>query len=285
VSILVASDLTYRSDRALARGIALAREMSTPLHVLHVVDETLPEQARTHALDYARHMLTQACASIPAGMAPPTIAVEPGHPKHDVARYAVEAAAQLIVVGLHDAGKDSLFNFADTTAGHIVRSSPLPILLVTHDVAGPYRSAVIGVDFSVYAKAAIRNAMVFAPQAKLHLVHAYRVPFRISLGSPEYLAELRADAARNFDAFLKDEMAVLVKRTHAIGVAPDALHHEVQEGMPYEVLARTVERVNADLIVVGTHGSSGFARAVWGSVVTALLEAPPTDVLIVHAFS
>lgn len=284
MSILVASDLTFRSDRALARGMALAREMNAPLHVLHIVDESLPEQARTHALDYARHSLAQVCAAVPAGMAPPTVAVKLGHARRDVARHAVEIGARLIIVGLHDSGKDSLFNFADTTAGHIVRSSPLPTLLVTHEVSGPYRSVVIGVDFSVYAKAAIRNAMVVAPQAKLHLVHAYQVPFRISLGSPEYLAELRADAARNFDEFLKEEMAALAKRTHAIGVAPGALHHEVQEGMPYAVLARTVERVNADLIVVGTHGSSGFARAVWGSVATALLEAPPTDVLIVHAF-
>ncbi|MEO1688792.1 MAG: universal stress protein, partial [Pseudomonadota bacterium] len=40
--ILVASDLSARSDRALARAAALAQAHGAALHVAHVTDDELP---------------------------------------------------------------------------------------------------------------------------------------------------------------------------------------------------------------------------------------------------
>lgn len=49
--ILVASDLTARSDRAIARGFQLARQLNAELRLLHVVDADLPDELRAHGLD------------------------------------------------------------------------------------------------------------------------------------------------------------------------------------------------------------------------------------------
>jgi len=39
---LMATDLSARSDRAVERAVALARELGAKLKIVHVVDEDLP---------------------------------------------------------------------------------------------------------------------------------------------------------------------------------------------------------------------------------------------------
>ena len=43
-------------------------------------------------------------------------------------------------------------------------------------------------------------------------------------------------------------------------------------GDPVEVIARTVERLNADLIVMGTQGKTGLSRLMLGSVAQGVLS-------------
>jgi len=200
----------------------------------------------------------------------------------DAVERDLDVGAGLVVVGRHDTTKDGLFRFADTTAGQIVRASPIPVLLVSNASVAPYATAVVGIDFSIYARAALRHAKRIAPEARLHLVHAYQVPYRMHLGPPDLLADLAATAKREFDQFLAEDMAQLIARSALSRSDPARLTHESIEGAPYAVLTRTVERLKADLLVVGTHGAGAVVRAVWGSVATALLEEPPCDLLIVH---
>jgi nucleotide-binding universal stress UspA family protein len=284
MTIVVASDLSYRTHNAMKRAFALGVELATPVHVVHIVDDSLPPAAKEAALAYAREALAAECAKVGADKAATTIVVRGGHVRTDVAAYAVEVEARLIVVGAHDSAKDGLFSFGDTTAGHIMRSSPMPVLLVTREPAGPYGQVVVGVDFSVYSKAAIRNAHRLAPSATLNLVHAYQIPHRIRLGGPAYLEQIRVEAEKAFDQFLAAEMATLVGRSVGAGVPEGAIRHRAREVMPFHVLNDAVAEAKADLVVVGTHGAGGLVRAMWGTVAGALLDAPPTDVMIVHAF-
>lgn len=279
MAIIVASDLSERSRPAVARGVALAAELSLPLHVVHAVDPALPETVRRAALQGAREMLTRQCE---AQGAVAHVEVVAGKPRTEIARYAADAGGVLLVVGRHDETKDALFSFSDTTAGQIVRTCPLPVLVATSDRAEPYAMAVVGVDFSIYARSAIRHARRFAPRAILNLIHAYQIPFRLRLGTAQYLAAVEADARREFDQFLAEDMAQLIRRAGLKDVEPAAIRHESVPGMPYEALTRAVERLHADLLVVGTHGAGGFARTLWGSVATALLENPPCDLLVTH---
>src|SRR5213078_4816140 len=52
-------------------------------------------------------------------------------------------------------------------------------------------------------------------------------------------------------------------------------------GAPDEVLAGAAHDEQADLIVVGTHGHSGVARFLLGSVANATVRRAPCDVLVV----
>ena len=55
--VLVATDLTARSDWAVQRACRLAAELDGPLTVAHVVDSGLPPALRDHTVDWAERAL------------------------------------------------------------------------------------------------------------------------------------------------------------------------------------------------------------------------------------
>lgn len=279
MAIVVASDLSPRSVAPLARGVQLARDLRQSLHVVHVFDGDLPQVAHAAIVEGATQILRRESAKL---RFEPKIEIIPGSARTGVVRYALDVSAKMIVVGRHDEAKDGLFQFGDTTAGKIARSSPLPVLLVKDEPARPYRTVVVGVDFSIYSLSAIRHASGIAPDGSLHLIHAYQVAFRSRFGTEEYLAEVKKDARHAFDHFMTQEMAELTRRASLPQAMEASLQSEVIEGTPGEVLAAEVKRLDADLLVVGTHGAGRVMRTIWGSVAAALLKDPPCDLLIVH---
>lgn len=59
--------------------------------------------------------------------------------------------------------------------------------------------------------------------------------------------------------------------------------HRVAEGDPAEEVLRLAERLQCDLIVMGTHGRSGLARVLTGSVAEEVLRKSSCPVLVVRA--
>lgn len=286
MKILVATDLSPRSDRAIARGYALAQQQKAEMSILYVVDADLPAELKTHSIEWARAALAKE-AEIQAAKTgvKATLEVLAGHAKTDIARHAMAIKADLILLGIHnEAAQPTRRSFAATTAGQIVKSTRLPILLVKNEAAQPYGQVVIGVDFSVYSRAALREAMQLAGSAQYHLVHAYHVPFKGFLGSAETATEVALDQRLAFDAFLEDEMDLMEKRGRDGGIAPERLSKILREGEPHRLLPEECARLGADLLVIGTHGRTGMSAAIWGSVATDILNRPPTDVLVVKAF-
>ncbi len=283
--ILVACDLTARSDRALERGFRLARALGGELRVLHVVDAALPAALRQHALDWAQENLgreSDRLAALTGQRA--VVQVTAGDPGLDIARAAGGGAADLLVLGVHPGAGSALKPFAETTAGRILRSSLTAALLVSGEAAQPYCSVVVGVDYSMHARAAIRQAVQVAPGARLHLVHAFHAPFKTRLGAAGVVDEYAYAQRLEFDAFLREEMALLGQRAGELGVLPGNLETIIEEGPPGEVLRAVAARVGAELTVIATHGRGVISRAVWGSVAEDLLGNPPGDVLVVKPF-
>lgn len=282
MKILVASDLTFRSERAVSRALELGRRFGGEVTVAHVVDAALGAEVRDHALTWAQTALKREIQRLSApGQTAVTAQVVPGKPRSDIIRLAHEARADLLVLGSHDDSRDDPYRFADTTAGHMLRESYLPVLLVRDPVERPYRSVVVGVDFSVCSKRAIRHAVALAPDARITLVHAFQVPFRGRFGSEEFVSEVRYNERLEFDAALAEEMDWLVKRVTATGPQPGSVETALREGGPAQVIRAEQQRIGADLVAVGTHGTTGLTRAIWGSVAEDILNAPPCDVLAV----
>ena len=274
--ILVATDLTARSDRAIERAFSLARETGAELTILHAVDDELPASVADQIKAEAEASIERLCQG-PAGQGLRAVhrRVGFGRGLELVLRHAEEVAADLLVLGVHrNASGRGLF--VGTTVERIIRHGETPVLVVRDRVEGPYRKVLVAVDFSPYSRRAAEFALSELPMAEVVLVHAYDVPFKGFITGRSAREEVSKRHQEQFDAMVEGEMKALVDSLPENG---NRIERVMREGTVREVKQRKPE-----LLVIGTHGRNGVAHALLGSVAEDLLNAPPCDVLAVKAW-
>jgi len=279
-TFVMATDLSARSDRALARALALAREQAAHLTVVHVVDDALPASVADAQATSARSAIRAHVQDLTGGDSETvSVAIVFGRAFSGILEVAEKAEAEMIVLGTHreDSFKDM---FRGTTAERVIRAGNTPALVVTERVARPYRHIMIGVDFSVYSRRAVEFAVAFAPGGTFHLVHAYDVPFKGFLHGKDARDGVSKKDELGFERMVDAEMARFIA---GVDGAP-RFEQVIAEGMARDVMHREIERLKPDLLVIGTHGRTGVAHAFLGSVAEDMLSNPPCDVLAVKAW-
>ena len=144
-NILVPSDFSECSDRAVRYGLELARKFDSTLHLLHVVQDpmTQPWAAEGFAvplLEVVEQWQKQAADRL-AGTVPPAdrarvrIASTVASPYAEILLYAGEHDIDLIVMGTHGRGGVSHL-LLGSIAEKVVRRSPCPVLTVRHPQHG-----------------------------------------------------------------------------------------------------------------------------------------------------
>jgi len=135
------------------------------------------------------------------------------------------------------------------------------------------------VDFSEPSGQALDYAVTLASTlgAELHLLHAYQLPvYALPDGalipSAELAASVSSEAQEALDGLVNDRI-------------PDGVvaHPHLTEGAPYLEVERLVKELDIDLVVMGTHGRTGFARLLMGSVAERVIRTCPVPVLSVPA--
>jgi len=265
--ILLATDLTVRSDRAAARARQLRTRFGAALTVLHVLDADLPEDIQQRRRQEARDLLERAFPGGDGEGGPETSIQVASGVEHEV----IESRGRehdLIVLGTHRARfRDA---FIGTTSERILRRARRPVLVVRDEALTPYGRVAVGVDFSDAARRAITAAADLAGNANFVLVHALDVPYQ-SFISEESRRRAAADPAL-YDAM--DRLAVEL---------PEAgdIRRLVRVGEPVPTLQAVVQEVGADLLAVGTQGRGAVGRALLGSVAERMLATLPCDTLAV----
>lgn len=272
-SILVATDLSTRSDRAVQRALRLSAMLKLPCHVISVVDDDLPgDIVARHQKDVAAR-LVRFVKSLAAPDQAVTTAAPAGDPLSVIFEQTEALDAGLVVLGLHRL-RPFLDRVRDTTMERLVRNSLRPVLLVSDHADHDYARALVPVSFSPACAAAMRIAKTIAPCAELRSFHAVMTPFAGLTGEgpgSSTARALRAEAAKQRDAWIA---AHDPDRT-----LPET---EILDGWPSEIMARlTAEK--PDLIAVGAHTRSGFSPYVLGGFVADLIRTPPCDVLVARA--
>jgi nucleotide-binding universal stress UspA family protein len=281
--ILVASDLSGRADRAVQRAIQLAGQHGASLTVVHVVDDELPQEIARSVKAAAGEKLSAMVSGLgPSAGIELSVKVADGQAHASIVGEAAACGADLIVLGIHR-NANARFPVVGSTMGRVVRECSVPVLVAMLPADGPYRKAVVGVDFSAYTEPAIAAAAVLAPDGEIELVHAFHVPFAGFLSHSVSADEL-ASAYRQDLSDLVGKPAAGGRRAGMSG-EPDACRFRASpvEGEVRAVLRDRVSEIGADLLVLGSHGRSGLARVWLGSVAEHFLVHPPCDVLVVKA--
>lgn len=277
--LLLATDLSARSELALHRAVQLAREHGAALVALHVVDEDLPPSLAEVTKAGAERIIHERLDALPGGPKV-EVAILSGRASNAILGQAADEKAELIVLGLHRKGGLKEM-FRGTTAERVIRTGNVPVLVVKSEAKEPYRRVVVGTDFSVHARRAMQLALRLAPKAELYLVHAFLVPFQGFMYGAGTRQQVESEHRDGMTAMIDEEMQAFLASFKG---APPKVHQICREGMAQESILKEIVGNDADLLVLGTHGRTGVAHAVLGSVAEDLLTEAPCDVLVARAW-
>jgi universal stress protein A len=144
--------------------------------------------------------------------------------------------------------------------------SKKPRLLVPIDVNG---CAIEVVDRAVWLAQLMR--------AEIVLLAAYDEP----AGAPKEAHIIVDGHDVSIDAFLEDTLrAELAPFVRSIARADVPLIVDIRHGAPARAILTACEEFMPDMVVMGTHGRTGVARVVFGSVAETVLKQAPCAVLI-----
>jgi len=297
-NILIATDLSERSEAALERALMLKRQHASGLVIAHIIDQpksSLDVERRSKA---AHKAINSWLLSLdPADRADIAIKVTTGTPQWELGRLAHIHNCDLIVLGAHQyrGGHDLLIG---STMEGLARSGNCALLVVTGKRPGAYDKLLLGIDLSLYARFAVRMAMSLAPQADFTGVHVLpTTPGPDSApdnSAPEdsnaeteptaLSSETQIAAAR---AALADFMADTLGRSLPPEVQADVggrMTLTVRSGDPYAQICAEAGETGAGLLVIGTRGRMGLPHTRLGTTAEKLLNKPPCDVLAVNSW-
>jgi nucleotide-binding universal stress UspA family protein len=265
-------------DPALASAANLARSMGATLHVVHAFELPVPAAAGValpQPLDEVRGAYAEALSRQVAAQAAHWAGLEPrchvveAPPVTAVCDIADRVGAGLVVVGATRRGR-VWRGVVGSTADGVVRSSPVPVLVLHEPLKLPIRRVLLTTDLSEPSVGLLTRALetigaIGAPAARLELLLVVASdPLLPPPFADEVLARGAGEAVRRIAARLGRPIETRVR----VGETPLEIVREASEW-------------RADLLVLGTHGRSGF-RPFWlGGTAASALRAASCNVLMI----
>lgn len=285
--ILVPIDFSSPSDAALAYARTLARSSGGTLHLLHVLENDFlrPVVGDPHGLESAALKQLQARFTDEDHRKLRAVAAveRSDDPADEIVSYARTANAGLIVMGTH--GRSGVAHLLmGSVAEKVVRTAPCPVLTLreaSHVSDAGFTRILVATDFSAPSDAALDRAWQIALQfgASVHVLHVLEDPFVDGpFGSEVFLAESPDTRA----ARLKNAREKLAHRVTAQHRARLRATTEVIFGATARTIVDYAADNGFDLIVMGTHGRTGIAHLLMGSVAERVVRSAACPVMTTH---
>lgn len=287
-SLLLATDLSARSDRALARAIQLARQWDARLLVVSVdphgdgnpiKDEVfgLPEWARPASpVAHAERMLARQLDDSGVDY---RIELASGSPGKAIVRIAEDRDCELIITGIARNEAFRPLQLGSTTHA-LIQDAKVPVLVVHRPAHSCYRQVAVGSDFSPASTRALQAAAgLFGTPVRLSLVHGAGTP---RTGLLDQTASRTESALQVRTAALEDARDQIREAGLPEAIC-DRIELVVEAIEPARLLKAFVDTHETELLVLGRHGRNALHALLVGSVARSLLETVRTDVLLVPA--
>jgi nucleotide-binding universal stress UspA family protein len=290
--VLVATDLSDSADEAIraAHELAPAGKKLVVCHIVHEILRASPlfPQAVQADMEAVIHAESRAAAAVEDRVNALTgrtaadfeIRIESGAADGAILRVAEDVRATLVVTasrGLSGITRLLLGSVAE----RIVRYAHCSVF-----IARPHKKThriLVATDLSELSLPAVSVAAEFAQKNSSELVVLYSLDVMPSpamgltvpfggvpiIPPPELIEQMRTGA--------QNALASIVER---LGVKAEA---RVIEGDAASTILRTAEKIEADLVVVATHGRTGLARMALGSVAEKVARGARSSVLVVRS--
>lgn len=281
----VGTNFSSQAEHALTAAARLARATGAPLDLLHVVHrpplyERMLHHEQTLVDDLERQALAQlerlAAAAPLAGL---TVAchVRVGTPFSELIAFSRAQGHDLLVIGARQRSHlaDLLLG---STAERVLRKASVPVLIAKAPLAERPACLLALTDFSDAARPALDEALALARrwQARVVLLHVIE---------PIVQAYAWATDLAGGEIFviepeeLQPEWDTLLAALDTTGVAVET---QTIKGDVATTVAAVAKQLPADLVVLATHGRSGLAHALLGSVAEGVARSVEGCVLTVR---
>jgi nucleotide-binding universal stress UspA family protein len=291
MKVLVAYDFSDASAEALEQARTEAKTLGGALAVCHVLPvlydaEPFFSQFRQDAtLDLGameaetRRAVEDKVHSVLASQ-PAEVFIERGAAYAEIVTRAEAWGADLVVVGTH--GRSGIARvLLGSVAERVVRHAHVPVL-----VARAIKKAgvvVAATDLSETSLPVVAAAARAAERRNARLVVVTAVDFATAAlssiaGAPFGATPVvpPAETQEQVRQAMRETMTRELERVRATGEV------RVVDGPPASAITELADSLDAELLVVGTHGRTGFSRLALGSVAERVARAASSSVLVVR---
>jgi nucleotide-binding universal stress UspA family protein len=285
--VLIGTDFSEAS-MAAARWTARHLAPDAELVLMHAVDVPKPPVFLLGVLPAAEDVTKNAGARAEQRLRDLATELEPANVRTelrvgDTAGMLVsmvrKLAPDLVVIGGHGARRGVLGLIGSTTE-QLVRVSPAPVLVARGLEDLPPRSILAPLDPSPATSRVLDWSRTLQQRFGARVTACYAVDVLQAYGrirtvsAASRIAEMEKDLRAQSVAWIRE-------RLREAGFADEDADVQVTVGDPRAAIPLLAERVDADLVVMGSRGAGAVGRAVLGSVAGAVLNTTTFPVLVV----
>ena len=293
-TILAATDQVIGRDLAVETAALLAAANHGRLFILHVLESASIvnrgwvkhyESGKELQCDKAyeqtvrrqlRATYQRAMENVPTAQ----VLVTTGYPWEQILHWARQDGADLIVMGPHSSraaekGVVRVAGRVGSTVDGVIRREKCPTLIVNQQLPHPanrFERVVVGIDFSAACECALCFAGRLAKfySAKVFVFHMIPIPPYPKYSRQNYEAD-RDAAGERLNYFCKEYLQGTDWTCHIRGGA-----------LPHSELLACAERVDADLIVLGSHTRQTEGKWYTGSAVERVSYRSACPVMVIN---
>ena len=284
-SIVTGSSLEPASDAVLATALELSRTTGADLHLVHAfpMPAIYSGAAMTGGAllpateveeDRCRAALDRQLERLGANRdALASLVLEPGPAHLWLHETAETAKADLIVVGAHEGTQFT--SMLGSTADRILRKSSCPVLVVRNRLTLPIARVVAPVDLSPLSRTCLERGLGWLAELEQQAPPELDLLFVLSRVDREGSVHFTPEQV---DRFARLELERFAEELPGVDSTPGL---RVRVGSARHEIAAELDERPADLVILGTHGRSGFERLMLGSIAEGVIRHAPGNVLVV----
>jgi len=288
-AILYPTDFSECAEKAFQHAAVLAKAFHSKLILFHAVvmyEERVHVPSASRALEKLYESLEEKAHESfpePDEDVPIERVVARGvSAAEEIVGFAEEREVDLIVMGTHGRGELAQLLLGSVT-DRVVRNAKSSVLTTRRDAkdvdpARGYRNLVLAVDFSSHARKAAEWARAIAERfgSEVHFVHVVEDSVH-----PAYFVTGKTSIFELIPGIRERSRETMRKLAAETGFKPEEVQYRVLEGTPSAEIAEYCEKIDADLLLVGTRGLRGLDYILLGSTAERLVRRAPCAVLVV----
>lgn len=191
------------------------------------------------------------------------------HFKHDI-----------VIKGTHEHDKLKSVIFTPTD-WHILRKCPCPVLLVKEHLwpekgnilaainVGSEEEEHLSLNHKITSQAHDLAATI---NANVHLVNSYPgTPINIAFEIPEF------NATEHTDAMFSHHQNAMFDHCEKYQIPKENIH--IEEGLPEDVIEQVANKIDAELVILGTIGRTGISATLIGNTAEHVIDRVNCDLL------